>query len=510
MKASTRIMYNTISLYIKMFITTIISLYLTRVVLKQLGAEDYGIYNLIGGVIVLLSFLQTALSVSTQRFLSVAMGKQDKDKVKIIFTSSILIHFIFAFFIIIIFESCSTFIFNDFLNIPTERLFAAKRVYQIMVCSTAISIITVPYNSVITAHEDIWFFAITEVISAFVKLGIIIMFLSVNFDSLILYSLWMLFAILIGALLKYIWCFIKYEECTLKNKLSKDNLIIAKEMLGFTGWNAFGSIALIGRNQGVAILINIFWGATINAVYGIANQVNGQLIHISQTMTQAITPQIAKSYGIGDYNRMRRLSLFASKMAFSLSAVFAIPLIIELPEVLSFWLGDNVPKYTDTYINLSLLMFLIMELYPGITRAVQATGKIKAYQLFTSVFLLLPIPCGYIVYSFGCDNEAILYLMIVSQIIQLIFSLYYGNKVNVLELSKYIVYIVKALFIFFILLCGCFFLKKYLLEIMPYSCVFIVIVILSMSIFSYLYYTFIFDDNEKDIIRSTIATIIKR
>ena len=510
MNVSNRIMYNTIALYIKMLLTTIISLYLTRVVLKQLGAEDFGIYNLIGGVVVLLSFLQTALSISTQRFLSVAMAKKEQEQVRNIFTTGFFIHLLFAGIIILIFEICNFFIFDGFLNISEGRLPAAKIVYQLMVCSTVISVITVPFNSLITAHEDIWYFSITEIISVFIKLAIVILFHYVNMDSLILYSIWILFAIFAGAILKYLWCFIRYKECTLKNKLSRENISIAKEMLGFTGWNAFGSIALIGRNQGVSILINIFYGTTINAVYGIANQVNGQLIHISQIMTQAMTPQIAKSYGVGDFNRMKRLSFFASKMAFFLYAVFALPLIIELSEVLYFWLGNDVPEYTHIYIILCLIMFLLMELYPGITRAIQATGKIRKYQVCTSFLLLIPLPLGYVLYSMGRSNETILYLMIISQILQLIYATYYGYKVNVLDLNKYIIYIIKSIIIFIILLSGGLYLKNQLIGITSSINIFIIMVVLSMSIFTFLYYALIFDRNEKSIIKSSIFSVIKK
>lgn len=509
MKTSTRIMYNTAALYLKMFLTTIISLFLTRVVLKKLGVEDFGIYNLIGGVITLLSFLQTALSISTQRFLSVAMGKNDSERIRMIFSSSIMIHCAFACIILLLFESVAPFIFDGFLNIPAERLSVAEKVYQIMIISTIVSIVTVPYNAVITAHEDIWFFAIVETFSAVLKLGIVFLFNSVNIDSLMLYSFWMLFTIIIGALLKYIWCFVKYEECTLKNIFTRDNVPIAKEMLGFTGWNAFGSLALIGRNQGVAILINIFWGATINGVYAIANQLNGQLIHISQTMTQAITPQIAKSYGNADYERLRRLSFFASKIAFYLSAVFALPLLIELKEVLLLWLGD-IPEHTETYIILCLIMFLIMELYPGISRAVQATGKIRTYQIFTSLFLLLPIPIGYVVYTMGWSHQSILYLMIVSQILQLLFAVYYGYKVRVLKIKRFLLYMFKSTTLFVVLLCGGLYLKDVLLDCLSSVCVFIIITVLSVIVFTLSYYIIILDEVEKNTIKSTITSIMKK
>ena len=202
MTASLRVFLNTISLYIKLVITVVVGLYLTRVVLNKLGVEDYGIYNLIGGVIALLSFLQTALSVSTQRYLSVSMGKNDQNLVNTIFTSSLAIHIFLSIVIFIVLEFCSLFLFNGFLNIPSDRIVAAKVVYQIMVMSTMFTVLQVPYTADMTAHEDLWMLAIIESISALLKLGVIFLFDVSSFDALILYSLWIFIATLFSFYLR--------------------------------------------------------------------------------------------------------------------------------------------------------------------------------------------------------------------------------------------------------------------------------------------------------------------
>ena len=214
MNVSIRVFYNTISLYGKMIITTIISLYLTRVVLNYLGTSDFGLYNLIGGVISLLSFVNSAMMVSTQRYLSVAMGEKDMTKVKNILSSSILIHIIIAVSLIIIFELCSSFLFVGILNIEPNRLHAAKIVYQIMVVSTVFTVLGVPYNALINAKEDLWIFSVIEIVCAILKLGIIVIFHYSKSDALIIYTLWILAVTIINFLFKYLWCILKYKDCT--------------------------------------------------------------------------------------------------------------------------------------------------------------------------------------------------------------------------------------------------------------------------------------------------------
>ena len=214
MNSAIRVLFNTISLYGKMVITTIISLYLTRIVLNYLGASDFGLYNLIGGVVSLLSFVNSALMVSTQRYLSVAMGKNDISEIKKIVSSSILIHIALSVLLIIIFELCCSFLFNGFLNIEPNRLHSAKIVYQIMIVSMVFTVLGVPYNALINAKEDLWIFSVIEIICAILKLGIIIIFHYSKSDALIIYTLWILVITIINFLCKYLWCILKYKDCT--------------------------------------------------------------------------------------------------------------------------------------------------------------------------------------------------------------------------------------------------------------------------------------------------------
>ena len=509
MKASVKVFYNSCALYVKMGFTIVIGHYLTRVVLNELGVEDYGIYNLIGGVIALLSFLQTALSVSTQRFLSVTMGKKSSADVKSVFNSSLSIHIVLSFLVVVLLEICSLFLFDGFLNIPSGRIYAAKAVFQIMVFSTFFTILQVPFSASITANEDLWFFSIVETLITLIKLYIIFLFKYCTMDKLLLYSYWMMFTFILGFVIKFIWCMIRYSECRGMNIVKFTHKRYVKEMVGFTGWNSFGTLALVGRNQGVAILLNIFWGTAFNAVYGIANQVNSQLIHFSQIMTTSIAPQIMKSEGEGNRSRMLFLAVFASKMAFFLSAFFALPLTIEIDYVLSAWL-KNVPEFTETYCILILVMFLTMQLYPGLTRAIQATGNIKQYQIATSFFLLLPIPLGFVFYKIGMHNTTILYLMILSQLLQMIFAVYY-TTINIgLNAFKFCLYILKAVVcVVCVLFVG--FVVRYFLSFFVNDFILFTIVVLCMVfLFSLLFYRIVFEQEERESVRNVLYALLRK
>lgn len=503
MLTSIKILYNTIALYAKMIITTILSLYITRIILDTLGVEDFGIFNLIGGIIALLSFLNSALMTSSQRFLSVAQGEHNMSKVNEIYSASVLIHIVMALAILFVLEISSMFLFDGFLSINENRVYAAKVVYHLMVVSTLATILGVPFNAEINANEDLWFFAIVETVCAILKVGVIVLFRLFPKDALITFTFWVMILSIVNSLVKYMWCRVMYPECK-SVKYNIDRNLLTR-LLGFTGWNALGSLALIGRNQGVAILLNVFWGTAINAVYGIANQVNSQLIYFSTMMTTSMTPQIMKSKGEGNYDRMLKLSFFTSKLAFFLSAVFAIPLLIELPYVLNIWLKE-VPQYTEIYCSLTLLMFLVMQLYPGIPRVIQASGNIKWYQIITSILLLMPIPIGCILFNKEMMHYSVIYAMIVSQIVQMIAAVIMAKKLVGMNAWSFTIYAIKALVVFLVV----YFLGMYIRDMllnMGTVFTFVGVVVITMLMFSLLYYIVVLDRVDRIKIKETANAI---
>ena len=260
--------------------------------------------------------------------------------------------------IVLILEICGLFIFNGFLNIPYDRLEVAKIVYHIMVASTMFTMLGITFHATINSFEDIWYYGLTQIACTLFRLGVVWGFAHINCDKLMLYSIWMALSIIVGELCSIVWCFIKYDICKgvrLKYGSLKQDI---KEITGFVGWNTLGAFAIVARNQGISIVLNKFFGTGINGVFGLANQVDGQLSSFANNLTASLSPQIVKSYGQGDKKRLQFLSLFASKLAFFLSAIFAIPLIVELPIVLKVWL-DDVPQHADVYIKYLLFTYYV-------------------------------------------------------------------------------------------------------------------------------------------------------
>ena len=508
MTSSSRILVNTVSLYVKLIVTIVINLLLVRVVLAKLGVDDYGIYTLIAGVVALLSFLNSALMSSAQRFLSVSLGEGNLSQVKAIMSASVIIHVVLGLLLVAVFELLEPLLFEKVINVAQDRISAARIVYQIMILSTVLTVVAVPYNALINAREDMWYFAVVEIVVSLLKLLIILLFNHSNFDALILYTLWILITTVIGIIAKIVWCFVQYEESRSK-LLIKNNRHIFKSLLSFTGWNALGSLAQAGRNQGVVLTINHYFGTAISAVFGIANQMDGNLVYFSQMLTAAVSPQIMKSFGQNDIKRMLRLSVLTSKMAFLLSGIIALPILIEMPYILDIWLKD-VPEFATVYCRLVLIVFLILQLYPGLVRAIQATGDIKWYQIGQSILLLLPIPLGIVLFRMGFVNYSIVYLMVIAQVLMLIFTLIIAKKKTNLELKPYTCFLIKAIALFlFSLIVGVLF-HRFFINTFSRFMVLILVTLVTCALFFTAYYCLVFDKPEKDILKEKVLGILSK
>lgn len=436
MNATNRVVLNTSFLYAKMLISMFIALYSTRIVLNALGINDFGIFNLVAGVIAMLSFLNAAMAVSTQRYISYYIGAKDEGKLNSVFKSSVILHLVIGVIVIIVLEAAGYFLFNGFLNIAPERTPSAMLVYHFMVISTFFTINAVPYDAAIIAHENFSFDAIVGVLESILKLAIAIALTFSLSDRLILYGVLMAVLTISIRVTKSIYCYTKFSECKTYRKASFD-LKLIKEMFSFSGWNMFGALCGMGRNQGIAIILNLFFGTVVNAAYGIAYQVNAQLASFSSNMLKALNPQIIKSEGSGNRQRMLHLSLLASKLGFFLLAFFAMPLIFEMPFVLKLWL-KNVPEHTIIFCQLILVMSLTNQLTIGSYTALQATGKIKIYQPVTGSLLLLNIPVSWGLLKLGNPPHIVLVSMIVIEILASGSKLFFWITVAGLKLSNYI------------------------------------------------------------------------
>lgn len=399
MKSANKVVINTGILYARMLITVGISLYSTRLVLNALGSVDYGVFNLVAGVIAMLSFLNTAMATSTQRFLSFFQGKNDLKMQKHVFSNSLLLHIGIGLLIVIALEVSGFFLFKGFLNIPADRIEVARLIYHFMSVTVFFTIVSVPFTGLLVAHENMLWVAIVNVAETLLKLAIACVLYVVAQDKLSVYGLLTAGISIASFLLYAIYCFGKYENCTLEGIFSVDKKMM-KELTSFAGWNLFGSLCSLGRAQGLAILLNIFFGTIVNAAYAIANQVAAQLNFFSLTLLRAINPQIMKSEGAENREKMLRLSMIGSKFGFFLLAFAAVPCIFEMNAILHLWL-NIVPEYTVDFCSLMLCATLINQLTIGLQSAVQATGKVKVYQAVVGSVLLLALPLAYFLLKLG-------------------------------------------------------------------------------------------------------------
>lgn len=435
MQAANKVALNTGILYGRMLFTMAVSLYATRLVLNALGSTDYGIFNLVAGVIAMLSFLNAAMTTSTQRYLSYYQGKQDIAMQRKVFTNSLLLHLIIGLVLVAVLEICSLFLFNGFLNIPADRIHDARIIYHFMSATVFFTVLAVPFNGSLVAHENMLWVAIVNIAESLFKLVIAVLLLFISSDKLVVYGLLTSAVSIVSFILYAIFCFRKYEECTLVNVWKGDKKLI-KELGSFAGWNLFGSLCFLGRTQGLAVLLNVFFGAIINAAYGIANQVAAQLSFFSATMLRAVNPQIMKSEGAGNRDRMLRLSMMASKFGFFLMAMVAIPCIFEMQQILQFWL-KKVPEHTVVFCNLILIGTLINQLTIGLQSAIQATGRIKVYQAIVGSVILFNLPVAYIMLRMGLPAYMVLVSYAAIETIACALRIYFLKKIAGMSVGVY-------------------------------------------------------------------------
>jgi O-antigen/teichoic acid export membrane protein len=427
MEAAHRVAKNTGILYARMAITVFISLYSTRLILAALGVSDFGLFNVVGGAIAMLGFLNGSMAAATQRFMSFAQGAGDLEKVKRIFNMSTLLHWGIAIFVFLLLEGAGYFLFNGVLNIAPDRIGVAKMIYQFMVISTLFSVISVPYEAVITSHENMLVYAVLGIIEAVLKLGIAFYITQSHQDHLLAYGFLMAALSIFLLVLRRMYCHRYYAECVLQPKHYFDKPLL-KEMSGFAGWSLLGSASSMLAFYGQGILINMFFGTIVNAAHSIAGQISGQLGSFSVTLSKALNPLIDKSEGAGNREMMLKATLSGTKIAFFLLSFLYIPFLIKMPYILNLWL-KNVPEYTVIFCRLLLLRNLIEQFYIPLTNALGAVGNIKKYQIVSSLLNIVPIIVSYIFFSIGFPPFT-LYLSFMLFSLIMLFNVIYFAKIN--------------------------------------------------------------------------------
>lgn len=408
-----RIAKNTAVLYIRMLVMMIISFFTARITLNALGVNDYGINNVVGGLVSMFSLLSSSLSGATSRFLTFGLGQGDVDNLKKIFSTSINIHIVLAIIVVLAIEIIGVWFLNNKMTIPTNRLYAANWVLQCSVLTFAISLLSVPYNSAIIAHEKMSAFAYMTIFDAVFKLIIVFGIYYYGGDKLILLAILTVIQSIIRQSVYWIYCKRKFAECIYIRGRNKQ---MEKSIFSFAGWNFIGCTAGLMKDQGVNIVINLFTGPAVNAARGIAMQVNGIVTQFIGGFMTALNPQITKSYAVGEYARMHNLIYQGTRLSYFLFMTLSIPIFFEIENILYIWLGQ-VPEHTVLFARLVLILSLAEIISNTLITAQLATGNIKKYQIVVGGILLLNFPISYICLKFGMIPEStIVVSIIISQI----------------------------------------------------------------------------------------------
>lgn len=441
MKTAERVIFNTIVLYAKIIASMAIALVSVPLVLHALGASDYGLYNLVAGVVAMLSFLNNSMTVSSQRYMSVAMGEDNEQKVNIIYNTSFALHLALGLIMVLAFEVVGIFAIEK-LNIAPDRMWCAKIIFQFLILSTFSKIVSVPFDALMNSKEDMLPFSVIELIDSVLMFLVAFTIQYFTGDKLMYYGFCVAGIAVLSFFMKYGWCRCAYKTYRINLTHYKGQLK-TKDMLGFTGWNLLGGIAMMGRNQGVAVIINLFLGTVANAAYGVANQINGALGHFSSTFQKAINPQLMKSEGMQNRERMLRISFISSKFSVLALSLFAIPFIIEMEEILNIWLKNDIPPFTLRLSQFILLLSIVYQYSVGIMSAIQATGNIRNYQIVMCMIILFNIPVSYFLLLKKCPVFYVTAAFVVLEIISLLVRLKMAKKIVKIDPKEYFIQVIK-------------------------------------------------------------------
>ena len=436
-----RIAKNTILLYCRLFALMVVSLYTSRVVLNTLGAEDYGIYNVVGGFVAIFCILTNALSNAISRFITFSTENPDNIKKNDIFCTSINLMVIASVFFIACAEIIGTFFLNRYMQIPPSRLFAANIVLQLSIFSFAINLISIPYNAVIIAYEKMSAFAYISIFEAIAKLLSAITLTIIGFDKLISWAICLFFISVIVRMTYQIYCKKQFPECQYHFALKKR---LIASIGNFTGWTLLGETAGILKNEGVNVVFNIYFGPIINAAYGIAIQVTNTINQFVLGFITAVNPQIIKTYAKKEIMTSYKLVLTSTRLSFFLLFIIAIPIIAETEFILKIWL-KNIPQYSIIFVQLTIVLALIDSIsYPLITLQ-RATGKIKYYQIVCGTIHLCNFPIAWLLLKTGSSPQAVFKAAIIIAIVNTFVRLFMTKRCVDIKIKSFLIDVILRL-----------------------------------------------------------------
>lgn len=430
-----RIAKNTILLYVRMFFVMCIQLFTSRVVLKVLGVEDYGINNVVGGIVTMLAFLNAALNSSTQRYITYYLGKGDKGELQEVFANCMFIHAMLAVLIIVLSETLGLWFLYNKMVIPAERMNAAFWVYQMSIITTVVLIFSSPYNATIIAYEKMSAFAYISIFDVLLKLLTAFILLYSRWDNLILYSVLTVIAQLIIRFIYVSYCHKNFSVTKIVYKLNKKLL---RSMTSFMGWNVWGGLSHVLYGQGLNLLLNMFFGPAINAARGIAVQVQSVVIQFATNLQTAINPQITKNYAMGDLKTMHDLVFRSSRYTFFLLLIISLPIFLETHMLLELWL-TIVPEWTVVFLRIMLCIVLVDSVASPLMTSSAATGNVKLYQTVIGGTMLLIVPVSYLFLKFGFDPDVVFIVHLAFCLITFILRLLIIRPMIKLSIREYLI-----------------------------------------------------------------------
>lgn len=502
MKNSARVIVNTLAQYLRTIITALISLYTSRIVLQYLGVSDYGINDLIAGVIALFSFINSTLAQTTQRYLSFYQGKHDFQMCRIVFNNSVLTQFFLALILCVVLLALTNPIFNHLLNIEKSRLSAAHTIYYFMIVSLFFNLMTTPYFAALIAHENIVYSSIVQILDSVLKLPVAFSLMWVFFDKLEWYGLCNFVIVLLNFFLYFFYARKYYIECQSFSIKSFERRIF-KEMFSFLGWTLYGTACVVGRSRGLAIIVNRFFSAAINGAMGIGSQISNQLSFLSSSLTTALRPQIIKAEGAGEREKMIHLTEMCCKFSLLLLLMISIPFVVEMDNVMNVWLYI-VPPYSIFFARAWVISQVVDQMTVGLTIANAAVGNVKNYNVVTNTVKILALPVIYVFLKFDYPIETTMYIYIMFEFIcSLIRLIYMKHNLN-LSILSYMKNVILPVFIpLLITLSVCLTYKK----IFSYSLFFVGNFFLSFLIMGFTSYFLSLNKNEREHILMMLAKI---
>ena len=438
-----RIAKNTLLLYFRMLLTMLVSLYTVRVVLNTLGVIDYGIYNVVGGIVTMFSFLSGTMASASERYFAFEIGRNNFLQLKNTFSMTMTIYALMAVVILMLAETLGLWFLNTKMTIPSTRMAAARWVYQFSVFSFIVTMLTIPYHASIIAHERMKVYAYVSIIEVTLKLIIVFLLVFFSVDKLKLYAVLIFAVTILVAFIYQGYCKRKFEESKYSFYWERN---LFKELVSYSGWNLFGALARVLNNQGINIILNIFFGPVVNAARGIAYQISSVVNQFAINFFTAVNPQIIKYYAANEKDLMLKLVYQSSKFSFYLLLILSMPVLLETNYLLTIWL-KIVPEYVVLFSRLVLITILIDSLSNSLITSALATGKIKIYQMVVGGMLLLNLPVSYAFLRFGYPPQSTMYIAIVIAVICLFLRLLLLRKMIGLSMQDFIMKVLTSVFV---------------------------------------------------------------